>query len=127
MRPLGKVSIYISLVVAFMYGTAALAQKQALEPLEPPDLPTEEERAKAEAAAKERAELPPPEEVTERVVGDQVITEYRRFGQVYLIRIKPKVGATQYMVDRDGDGRFEIKTENLSEEFDLPKWRIGTW
>ncbi len=110
-----------------MFGTAALAQKQALEPLEPPELPSEEERAKAEAAAKEKAELPPPDEITERREGDQVITEYRRFGQVYMIRIKPQVGATQYMVDRDGDGRFETRTENISEEFILPKWRIGTW
>lgn len=127
MHPFSKVPLYISLVFAMLFGAMALAQKQALEPLEPPALPTEEERAKAEAAAKERAELPPPEEITERREGNQVITEYRRFGQVYMIKIKPKVGASQYMVDRDGDGRFETKTENLSEEFDLPKWRIGTW
>lgn len=127
MHPLGKVPLYISVAFALLCGATALAQKQALEPLEPPQLPSEAERAKAEAAAKERAELPPPEEITERKEGDQVVTEYRRFGQVYLIKIKPKVGASQYMVDRDGDGRFETKTENLSEEFDLPKWRIGTW
>jgi len=104
-----------------------LAQRKDLEPLEPPALPTDEQRAKAEAAAKNKAELPPPDEITERREGDEVITEYRRFGKVYMIKIKPKVGASQYIVDRDGDGRFETKTQDINEEFNLPKWRLGTW
>ena len=126
MRRRGYKPVYISLIFAALLGPSVMAQ-QNLEPLEPPTLPSDEERAKAEAAAKEKEELPPPDEIIERQEGKQLITEYRRFGQVYMIKIRPKNGPSQYLVDRDGDGRFETKTENISEEFTLPKWRIGTW
>jgi len=119
--------LYISLLTGALSGPPVLAQQKDLEPLPPPELPTDEQRAKAEAAAKEKAELPPPDEITQREEGDKFITEYRRFGKVYMIKIKPKVGASQYMVDRDGDGRFETKTQDINEEFNLPKWRLGTW
>lgn len=126
MRGPGRIPLFISLIFAALLGSSVMAQ-QKLEPLEPPELPTDEDRAQADAAAKEKVDLPPPDEIIEHREGKQLITEYRRFGQVYMIKIRPKNGPSQYVVDRDGDGRFETKTENLSEEFNLPKWRIGSW
>jgi len=109
-------------------GTASAQQKEDIPP--PPGMPTDAERAKAAAGAKgttEKEELPPPEEVTERSKGDEIITEYSRKGQVYMIKIKPKNGPSQYLLDRDGDGQFETKTEDLQQDFNLPKWKIGSW
>lgn len=128
MRGPKRVPVYVSLFLAALLNSTAMAQqKQDLEPLEPPPLPTDQQREESAAAAKQKEDLPPPDEIIERKEGKELITEYRRFGQVYMIKIRPKNGPSQYMVDRDGDGRFETKTQDINEEFNLPKWRIGTW
>lgn len=104
----------------------------------PPPMPSAEERARAQAEAEAGGseatenetsdeERPPPDEVTERVEGGQTITEYRRRGQLYMIKVKPKRGPAQYWMDRDGDGQFQREDSDINEEYNLPKWRIGNW
>jgi len=122
------VSTVLVCVALLFTCTVSAQQKEDIPP--PPGMPTDAERAKAASEAKgttEKEELPPPEEVTERSKGDEIITEYSRKGQVYMIKIKPKNGPSQYLLDRDGDGQFETKTEDLQQDFNLPKWKIGTW
>ncbi len=104
------------------------AESEAIPP--PPDIPTAEERARAEAAAAERAdepERPPRDDVIERVEGNQTITEYRRFGQIYMVKIQTKNAPAQYWVDPDGDGQFQKREMDINEDINLPKWRIGNW
>ncbi len=45
--------------------------------------------------------------ITVRKQGDDTIEEYRKHGQIYMIRILPKEGPAKYYVDHMGDGRLE--------------------
>lgn len=44
--------------------------------------------------------------VTVRQQGTDTVEEYRKQGQLYMIRILPKEGPAKYYVDRIGDGRL---------------------
>jgi len=58
----------------------------------------------------------------------QTITEYERGGRVFLITVEPRVGPTQYWNDPDGDGQFQRRnSDDIDENVNLPKWRIGGW
>lgn len=138
---------FISLILA---GVCVIATPARGQVPEPPVIPSaaDRESAAAEApaadAATPRADddrgapatatgesvdsgAPTGEEVSERVEGDQIITEYRRRGQLYMVKVKPKNGPAQYWVDRDGDGQFQRRDTDINEDINLPKWRIGTW
>ncbi len=65
-------------------------------------------------------------DIRERVEGGQAITEYRRFGQLYMLKVKPKGSAPLYMIDQYGDGQLNTRpAESIEDDVNLPKWRIG--
>lgn len=66
-------------------------------------------------------------EVTIRKDGDNVITEYRMHGQLYMIRITPSVGKPYYLVDADGDGKLEDQRFELDPGVMVPAWTIFRW
>ncbi len=68
-----------------------------------PQMGTENPATSSEAVAG-AAELPV---ITVRKQGDDTVEEYRKHGQLYMIRILPKEGPTKFYVDRTGDGRLE--------------------
>lgn len=103
----------------------------------PPAIPTDEEREHAEQAAREfQAQQSTPSEdekspygpgERKTVEGSTSVTEYSRGGHVYSIKIKPGQAPTQYL-DAPGDGQLEPPTnEGLSDDYNLPKWRLGHW
>ena len=97
---------------------------------EPPPIPPDSERAlppRGDSAGREDPAAPAGERVIERVEGDRTITEYRRHGQVYMYKVKPKNGPAQYWIDREGDGQFQPHETDISDDVNLPKWRIGNW
>ena len=127
----------------------ALAQSDALQPVDPPPPPGIDEAGPGEAAAAASAPLPagdsdtvtleeavpdagekvlpaqrapdadaplpekvrPPDEaapdVTIRRDENVTIEEYRREGQVYMVRVTPTNGIAYEYLDTDGDGRLE--------------------
>ncbi len=65
-------------------------------------------------------------DIQERREGSQAITEYRRFGQLYMIKVKPKGAAPLYIIDQYGDGQLNTRpAESIEDDVNLPKWRIG--
>ena len=103
----------------------------------PPAIPTDEERALAEQAAREfqaresslSGDEKSPYGLGERktVEGSTSVTEYSRGVHVYSIKIKSGQAPTQYL-DAPGDGQLEPQTnEGLSTDYNLPKWRLGHW
>jgi hypothetical protein len=72
--------------------------------------------------------VPPPPEVIERQAYGQTITEYRRGNEIFMMTVKPRYGPKQYWNDPDGDGQFQRSTsDDVSEDMNLPKWRLGGW
>ena len=51
-------------------------------------------------------------DVNIRHEGDDTVEEYRRNGQLYMIRVVPKSGVPQVYMDTDGDGRLERGPES---------------
>ncbi len=57
----------------------------------------------------------------------KTISEYRINGKLYMIRITPEKGAPYYLVDADGDGDLETRTNELAPDFLIPSWVIFSW
>jgi len=65
--------------------------------------------------------------VTIREEEDRRIEEYRRNGQVYMVRIVPKVGLPYYYVDTDGDGNLETTPNDGFEPVKPVHWKVKEW
>ncbi len=57
----------------------------------------------------------------------KTIDEYRVNGKLYMIRITPEKGAPYYLVDADGDGNLETRSNELAPDFLIPSWVIFSW
>ncbi len=86
----------------------------------------------AEPPAKVEPPPPPAMAVDEDIDAPQVtitkhteetVEEYRVGGQLYMIKITPKVGAPYYLVDDRGDGKFS-RQESLDSGVRVPRWTI---
>jgi len=79
---------------------------------------------------------PPPEvirsgeplepEVTIIRRGEQTIQEYRLGGRMYMVKVTPTKGPPFYMIDQDGDGRLETRSDTL-DDHPVPHWVIFSW
>ncbi|MDX1594852.1 MAG: DUF2782 domain-containing protein [Gammaproteobacteria bacterium] len=75
---------------------------------------------------------PPPVESGEVLASEVTIIkregathhEYRRNGQLYMVRVEPDVGPAYYLVDLDGDGELESRQQRLDSDFPVPQWVI---
>lgn len=72
-------------------------------------------------------EQEPTGEVTIKDGQDEVISEFRINGQLYMIRITPKKGVPYYLVDSDGDGNLETRWNELAPEILIPSWVLLRW
>lgn len=87
------------------------------------------------------ADLPPPPPIIEgdgqqeslepdvviRKEEGQTVEEYRIHGQLYMIRVTPRVGKPYYLVDADGDGQLESRRFELDPDVMVPAWTIFRW
>lgn len=65
-------------------------------------------------------------DIRELKEGGQTITEYRRFGHLYMLKVEPKGGAPLYLINQYGDSQLNTRSEDtVAEDVNLPKWRIG--
>lgn len=105
----------LALLLVAVSSVTRAAEDGASAP-EPPEVASDETGAKTGTVVRERTEH------------GQVITEYQRRGGVYMMTVKPRVGPTQYWNDPDGDGQFQRSTsDDIDENLNLPKWRLGGW
>ena len=65
-------------------------------------------------------------EITIRNHGGDRYEEYRIRGQLYMIKITPRIGKPYYLVARDRDGKFE-KHSDLDKGFVIPQWVLFEW
>lgn len=65
-------------------------------------------------------------DITIRQKGDTRYEEYRLHGQLYMIKVTPRIGKAYYLVARDRAGRFE-RYSDLDKGFAIPQWVIVSW
>jgi hypothetical protein len=92
--------------------------------------------AEAEPVAiPEQPELPQPVQSGEEMQpditiirkGKETIQEFRRNGQIYMIKIVPQVGPAYYMLDTNGDGKMDVKKNDLDKNTDINQWLLFEW
>ena len=87
------------------------------------------------AAVPEPPELPPAiqsgEEMQPDITiirkGKETIQEFRRNGQIYMIKIVPQIGPAYYMLDTNGDGKMDVKKNDLDKNTDINQWLLFEW
>ena len=112
-----------SYILALLLGSGTVyaggAAQGDLEDIpEPPRLPEQVESGEA-------MELEP--QVTIIHKEDATIEEYRINGHLYMAKVTPVVGPSYYLVDRDGDGSFESRVNDLYNDMPVPQWVLLTW
>lgn len=78
---------------------------------------------------------PPPVESGETLEPDvtitrgekEVIEEYRIHGKLYMIKVTPAAGPSYYLIDADGDGNLETRSNDLDPGFRIPGWVLFRW
>lgn len=99
----------------------AIAAQQP-EPL--PDLTPLPEPPEIPDSVPEGETLEPEITVIERE--EETVEEYRINGQLYMVKITPSAGLAYYLIDTDGDGRLETRTDNLQTP-NIPQWVLFSW
>ena len=98
------------IVLALLLISALPAAAQSNEPkdLRPlPEVPEPPELPLPSPGAEEDASLEPQVTITKR--GEDQIEEYRVNGQLYMIKVTPRIGLPYYLMDNRGDGTFAAR------------------
>jgi hypothetical protein len=59
--------------------------------------------------------------------GKKTIQEYRRGGRLYMIKVIPDIGPAYYFIDNDGDGKMDVRRNDLDRGSDINMWKILEW
>ncbi|MGR9088027.1 MAG: DUF2782 domain-containing protein [Gammaproteobacteria bacterium] len=59
--------------------------------------------------------------------GKDTIQEYRRSGRLYMIKVIPDIGPPYYFIDTDGDGRMDVRGNDLDRGSNINMWKILEW
>ena len=59
--------------------------------------------------------------------GKKTIQEYRRGGRLYMIKVVPDIGPPYYFIDNDGDGKMDVRRDDLDKGSNINMWKIWEW
>ena len=65
-------------------------------------------------------------DITIREERDRTVFEYRIKGQLYMIKIQPKWGPPYYLLDTDGDGVLDARSDSPTD-VGINQWVIYSW
>ena len=110
---------------------AALAAVFCLSPVVAEDQPADLIAAPAPPAIPARIQsgeiLEPDITITNRA--EETVVEYRRAGRLVAVKVIPKNESfpVYYLIDGDGDGRLETRTQELGPDFLVNSWVLFSW
>lgn len=105
-----------SCLILSLSSAALLAETTPLEPLPSPVLPPSVQNGDS---------FEPEVRIIKRK--DEVVTEYRINGQLYMVKVVPASGPPYYLVDQDGDGSLDSPGDQLDPMLVVPRWVIHSW
>ncbi|MFU8788344.1 MAG: DUF2782 domain-containing protein [Methylobacter sp.] len=59
--------------------------------------------------------------------GKDTIQEFRRGGRLYMIKVIPPIGPPYYFIDTDGDGKMDVRRNDLDRGSNVQMWRLLEW
>jgi len=105
------------LIGTLLAGSAIAQDRPALEPLPaPPPLP---ERVRSGQV------LEPEVTIIQRK--EETIHEYRLNGELLAVKVEPKVGPAYYLIDTDGDGSLETRSNEFEPDLLIQGWVLLRW
>ena len=57
----------------------------------------------------------------------KTIQEFRRGGRLYMVKIIPDVGPPYYFLDTNGDGKLDVRTNDLDRGSQINLWKLLEW
>lgn len=87
------------------------------------------------AAVPEPPELPLPVQSGETLEpditiirkGKKTIQEFRKNGELYMVKIIPAIGPAYYLIDTDGDGTMDVRGSDLDKGTQINQWKLFEW
>ncbi len=121
-----------SLSLAVIFAAPVMAQEDLEKPPEIP--PIDAPQRESAPIVQEEEPLPPKVQdeqieptVTIREEDGKRVEEYSHNGQVYMVKVTPKVGPPYYYIDTDGDGRLETTPSKDLDPVKPVHWKIKEW
>ncbi|MEY4717998.1 MAG: hypothetical protein RL563_616 [Pseudomonadota bacterium] len=110
----------LPIVLMMLSPLMVLAQDASME--EPPAMP---EVPELPAPVQSGEEMAP--DITIIRKGEDTIQEYRRNGRLYMVKVQPQVGPSYYLLDTNGDGRLDVKKNDLDKTSNINQWLLFEW
>ena len=110
------------LLVMICCGSPVAAQDDLERPPEIPPIDAEEQALPPKV---QDEQIEPT--VTIREEEDRRVEEYSHNGQVYMVKITPKVGLPYYYIDSDGDGNLETTPNKGIAPVQPAHWKVKEW
>ena len=108
---------FLALGLIIISNVSAAETDQPLAPVpEPPELPMPVQSGET---------LEP--DITIIRKGKKTIQEFRKNGQLYMIKVIPIVGPAYYFIDTDGDGNMDVRGSDLDKGTQINQWKLFEW
>ncbi len=59
--------------------------------------------------------------------GKKTIQEFRRGGQLYMVKVVPDIGPPYYFLDTDGDGLLDVRSSDPDSGSRINMWKLLEW
>lgn len=57
----------------------------------------------------------------------KTIQEFRKNGKLYMVKVIPDVGPAYYFIDTNGDGKMDVRRNDMDKGQDINQWKILEW
>lgn len=105
----------LSLLIVSSHSYAEQPQNLAPVP-EPPELPMPV-----------RSGDPIEPDITIIRKGKKTIQEFRKNGELYMVKVIPVVGPSYYLIDTNGDGNMDVRGSDLDKGTNINQWKLFEW
>jgi hypothetical protein len=82
-------------------------------------------RLYSQQTVEETQELEPKVSIEEH--HNRTVEEYRVNNNLYMVKVRPRVGRPYYLVDHDGSGSMEWSRGSSELEKQAPRWTLFSW
>lgn len=107
----------VLIVSLIFFSSMSFAEQQNLEAVpEPPELPMPVQSGET---------LEPDITIIKR--GKRTIQEFRKNGELYMVKIIPVAGPAYYLIDTNGDGNMDVRGSDLDKGMNVNQWKIFEW
>lgn len=112
-----RIILALLLSLALPVAAQSTPPKKLVPIPEPPELPL----PPPSAGSEQDASLEPQVTIIKR--GQDTVEEYRSNGQLYMIKVTPRIGLPYYLIDNRGDGTFATRSD-MDQGIRPPMWVI---